>query len=164
MVFGFPSASCREPNMHCNIVIPLHAFRPLLYSFPAFPTLPTFSVFTAIFSFRYFKEITFVGRLYASNPSIRIGDLATMAPWRMYVSFVWFSLFILKGPGLVGQFHSIESCIPANVGSKSTQLHKKFYPHCLRSRSRLLSVFVKPWHFNQSSSIRGCIHRFQQPE
>jgi hypothetical protein len=37
----------------------------------SFPTFPAFSVFTAIFSFRYFKEIAFVGRLHAGNPSIR---------------------------------------------------------------------------------------------
>jgi hypothetical protein len=45
---------------------------------PHVPTFPAFSVFTAIFSFRYFEEIAFVGRLHASNPSIRIGDHGAM--------------------------------------------------------------------------------------
>ena len=40
MVLGFTSASCREPNMHCNIVIPLHAFRPLFTRSPRFPRSP----------------------------------------------------------------------------------------------------------------------------
>src|ERR1700712_3676093 len=107
--------------MHCNIVIPLHAFRPLSlhvsHVFQRWPDVPQSSLFGTWRKCRSLDDCMQVSNGF-EHPSLPSRRLCT--PWRMHHLYGSpphsQTLTIKSSTRYFDQSRSIKDCIPASVG------------------------------------------------